>query len=75
MRTITTKIDDAFLERIQRVCKWENKTQEQLVRSALEDRIKPYKEQLDALEKAEKDIRNTLPRVLNGPSESAKVTK
>jgi predicted transcriptional regulator len=72
MRTITAKVDDALLERIQRVCKWESKTQEQLVRSALEDKIKPYKKQLEELERAEEKIRRTLPHVLNETSGSAK---
>jgi predicted transcriptional regulator len=67
MRSISAKVDDAFLERINKVCKWEKKTQEQLVKAALEDRIDRYKEQLDALEKAEEKILKTLP-TLNGGS-------
>ena len=44
------------------------------MRAALEDRIGRYKEQLDALEKAEAKILKTLP-ALNESSGSAKVTK
>jgi predicted transcriptional regulator len=72
MPTITVKVDDAFLRRINKVCEWSKQTQQQLMNEALEDKIKPYKKQLDELEKAEEKIRRTLPMAT---SESAKVTK
>jgi predicted transcriptional regulator len=74
MPTISAHVDDVFLRRVNKVCEWESRTQKELVRAALEDRIGRYKEQLDALEKAEAKILKTLP-ALNESSGSAKVTK
>jgi predicted transcriptional regulator len=74
MPTISIKVDDAFLQRINKVCEWERRTQKEFVRAALENKIGRYKEQLDALEKAEAKILKTLP-TLSDNSGSARVTK
>ena len=63
MKTVSVKVDDAFLERIRKVCKWEKKTQDQLVKSALEDRMKLYVKQLEKLERTEEQIIKSLPHV------------
>lgn len=61
MPNISAKVDEAFLKRIRKVCEWENKTQEQLVKSALEDRINHHLTRLEAMEKAEERILKTVP--------------
>ena len=74
-KTISVKVEDALLRRVNKVCEWENWTHQQIVKAALEEKLKSYKKQLDDLEKAEEKIRKTLPNVLNDASESAKVAK
>jgi len=61
MPTVHAKVEDAFLERIRLVCKWEKKTQEELLKSALEDRINRHVKRLEAMEKAEEKILKTVP--------------
>lgn len=63
MPTVHAKVDEAFLKRIRKVCEWEDKTQEQLVRSALEDRIGRHLKRLEAMEKAEERILKTVPLI------------
>lgn len=62
MPTLSVKVDEKFLRRFNKAREWAgNQTQEQFMKTALENQVRPYEKQLDELDKAEEKIRKKLP--------------
>lgn len=61
MKSLSVKVDENFLRRINKAREWRHQTQEQFMKAALETEMKPYKAQLDEWERAEERILRKLP--------------
>jgi metal-responsive CopG/Arc/MetJ family transcriptional regulator len=73
MPRLSVTVDEKFLQRLNKARDWAGKkTQEQFIKMAIENEIKPFEEQLDELERAEEKIRKKLP-LLKRPHGNARV--